>query len=112
MRPPAPREFVVLLLQPEQDDRRMYIEFLHHEGIATLCPKDATHALSLAARADVIVTGVHLPGPMDGIEFMSRLRNGETKKHIPVIVLTASAWSTDRQRAEDAGCDLFLAKPC
>jgi CheY-like chemotaxis protein len=112
MRPPAPRNFVVLLLQPEQDDRTMYLEFFDHEGISTLCAKDATHALSLAAKADVIVTGVHLPGPMDGIEFIIRLRNDASTKHVPVIVLTASAWITDQRRAEQAGCDLFLAKPC
>src|SRR3954465_9608228 len=112
MRPPAIRHFVVLLLQPEQDDRTMYLEFFHHQRIATLCAKDATDALSLAAKADVIVTGIRLPGPMDGIEFISHLRNDEMMKRIPIIVLTANAWSTDRQRAEEAGCDLFLAKPC
>jgi CheY-like chemotaxis protein len=88
MRAPAPRRLVVLLLQPEQDDRTMYLQFLHHEGIATLCPRDAMHALSMAPKADVIVTGILLPGPIDGIEFIIRLRADEGTKHIPVVVLT------------------------
>ncbi len=30
----------------------------------------------------------------------------------PIIVLTACAWDAERERATNAGCDLFLAKPC
>ena len=112
MRAPAPREFVVLLLQPELDDRTMYLEFFHHEGIATLCPKDAVDALSLATKADVIVTGILLPGQIDGLEFIAKLRADGRTAHIPVVVLTACAWITERRRVEESGCDLFLSKPC
>ena len=33
-------------------------------------------------------------------------------KAIPVIVLTACGWRSERDRARAAGCDVFLAKPC
>jgi CheY-like chemotaxis protein len=103
---------VVLLVQPDHDDRRMYIEFLRHEGLTVLSPENAADALPLAAQVDVIVTGILLPGDIDGIEFIERLRSDDRTKDKPVIVLTACAWHTELERAVNAGCDLFLPKPC
>src|SRR5207247_2654774 len=57
-------------------------------------------------------TGISLDGDIDGIELVSRLRLDDDTKHKPIIVLTSSTWNTERQRAESAGCDLFLTKPC
>lgn len=103
---------IVLLVQPERDEREMYAEFLWHEGFAPLVVSTATDALALARSVSVIVTGILLPGHMDGIEFVARLRRDERMKRLPLIVLTACAWETDRRRALAAGCDVFLAKPC
>jgi CheY-like chemotaxis protein len=106
------RTFAVLLLHPEQDDRAMYREFLRHQGFAIACPKDATHALSLAPHADVVVTELRLPGSIGGIEFVARLRKNPDTHHLPIIVLTACASETCLQPALAAGCDMFLLKPC
>jgi CheY-like chemotaxis protein len=103
---------VVLLVQPERDDRQMYVEFLDHAGLTTMVASHAIPALSLASSSDVVVTALLLPGPMDGFALIERLRGDGRTKQIPIIVLTSSAWDTERARAEKAGCDLFLAKPC
>jgi two-component system cell cycle response regulator DivK len=103
---------VVLLVQPERDDREMYAEFLSHAGLTPIVVSDTTPALALAPDADIIVTALLLPGQMDGIEFIERLKRDDRMKAIPIIVLTSSAWSTERARAASAGCDVFLAKPC
>jgi two-component system cell cycle response regulator DivK len=103
---------MVLLLQPERDDRRMYAEFLRYEGLSAVCPPTAAHALALAPDVDLIVTGILVPGNMDGVEFIERLRRDDRTKHIPVIVLTACAWTSEQERARRAGCDAFLSKPC
>ena len=49
---------------------------------------------------------------MDGVELVSRLRHDDWTRSTPIIVLTACAWPKDRARAEGAGCDVFLLKPC
>jgi len=103
---------LVLLVQPDRDDRDMYQEFLQHRGFLTVVVSSASDALLVAPRADVIVTGLMLPGPIDGIEFIRRLKTDDRTTAIPVLVLTAWAWQTDRDRAVAAGCDAFLAKPC
>jgi CheY-like chemotaxis protein len=103
---------VVLLLQPERDDREMYAEFLESRGFLTVCAATTADALALVPGADVIVTAILLPGQMDGLEFVRRVRANDYTRDLPVIVLTAAAWDTERARAIDAGCDVFLAKPC
>jgi two-component system cell cycle response regulator DivK len=103
---------VVLLVQPRDDGLDRYVEFLSGQGLAVIGVSDAWDALIAAPRADVIVTGILLAGSMDGIELIGRLRRNERTSRTPVIVLTACAWSTERERAERAGCDVFLPKPC
>jgi CheY-like chemotaxis protein len=106
--PPA----LVLLVQPERDDRDMYAEFLRYRGLAPMVVSTVRDALTVAPRADVIVTGLLLPGHMDGIELLARVKTDARTRAIPVIVLTACAGNSDRERAERAGCDVFLTKPC
>jgi len=106
---PAP---VVLLVQADADSREMYTEFFRYEGLLPVPVSNARDGLTVARRADIVVTGLLLPGDIDGIEFIARLKRDERTKRIPLIVLTACAWKSDRERAEKAGCDVFLAKPC
>ncbi len=103
---------VVLLVQADADSREMYTEFLRYHGCLPVPVSTACDGLTFAPRADVIVTGLLLPGDIDGIEFIARLKRDECTKRIPIIVLTACAWTSDRERAEQAGCDLYLPKPC
>jgi two-component system, cell cycle response regulator DivK len=107
--PPVP---VVLLVQPDDDGRRMYVEFLKLKGLETLAVSTAADAIVAAPRASVIVTGILLRGDMDGVELIRRLRAEPSSASTPIVVLTACAWETERARAEQAGCDSFLPKPC
>ena len=90
----------------------MYAQYLHHEGLLPICIANATHALRLAPRADVIVTGLLLPGGVNGFELIARLKRDVRTKNTPIVVLTACAWTSERERAAAAGCDVFLSKPC
>ena len=57
---------------------------------------------------DIVVLDLALPR-MDGMEILRRLRQrGDT---VPVLVLTASADTTDRVQGLNAGADDYLAKP-
>lgn len=103
---------VVLLVQPHDDTRDMYAEFLRHHRFTPIAVADGAAALNEASRADVIVTGIALHGRMDGIELIARLRRDERTQVIPIIVLTACVLENDRQQAQNAGCDVFLPKPC
>lgn len=100
-------------MQPWRDDGlEMYTELLHYHGPAVVPVSDTRDALMLAAEADIVVTGMNLGDPMDGVELVSRLRHNDYTRSTPIIAPTAGAWPNDRARAEGAGCDVFLPKPC
>jgi two-component system, cell cycle response regulator DivK len=102
----------VLIVGQTTDDRDMYVEFLQAHGYAVVTCDDAQQALTEAKRADIVVTGIRLDGPLDGIELLRQLRTRRWAGTLPVVVLTACAFESDRQRAESAGCDVFITKPC
>ena len=101
----------VLLVQPAYDDREVYVLYLRYHGVTTLAASSALEAIAIVPSADVIVTGIELAGMTDGLEFLRAVRRA-APRHIPMIVLTAHAHPSDRERAFAAGCDRFLAKPC
>jgi two-component system, cell cycle response regulator DivK len=103
---------LVLLVQPNDDSLEMYAEFLSHAGLVPIPVSSALDALAVAPKADIVVTGLRLPGSVDGIELIGRLRTDGRTRRTPIIVLTASALQTERERAQQAGCDVFLPKPC
>src|SRR5262245_23185920 len=103
---------VVLLVQPERDDRDMYAEYLSYKGRMPVCVQEATDALRLASKADVVLTGILLPGPLDGCALIAALKGNRATWPILVVVLTVCAWIHEETRARNAGCDVFLSKQC
>jgi len=90
----------------------MYAEYLRLFGFRVIEIGETSAAQALAITADVIVTGLRVAGPFDGIELIRRLRADDRTTDRPIVVLTACAWDADREAAEQAGCAAFLAKPC
>jgi len=92
----------------------MYAEYLSQMGLMPLCVQEATDALRLASRADVVVTGILLPGALDGCALIAALKRDPATRQVPIVVLTVCAWTAEEERARGAGCDvfLFLSKPC
>lgn len=69
-------------------------------------------ARGAGAPFDLILMDLHMPG-LDGLEAARRIRaaEGETKRRIPIIALTANAYAEDRDACLTAGMDGFLVKP-
>jgi two-component system, chemotaxis family, chemotaxis protein CheY len=63
-----------------------------------------------AGKFDLVITDVHMPG-MDGITLVRELRDRDTYKYVPLLVLTTDA-TTERKRAgKAAGATGWLVKP-
>jgi CheY-like chemotaxis protein len=103
---------VVLLVEPDDDGRKMYAAYLRACGFAVQTADTANEGLKRAGGADVVVTGIRVSGSFDGLELVKRLRSADETQQTPVIVLTACAFEPDQQRADAAGCNVFLPKPC
>jgi CheY-like chemotaxis protein len=111
VRPPA-SSLTVLMVEPHADSGEMYAEYFRHHGIGVVNVSNAADALAAVPNADVMVTNLRLPGGVDGVELVARLRRDERTKDTPIVMVSASAFPRDRERAEEAGCDVVLAKPC
>ena len=60
---------------------------------------------------DTILLDIKMPG-MDGYEVCNRLKDDETTKHIPVIMISAiKTESEDLVKGLETGADAYLAKP-
>ena len=57
---------------------------------------------------DLVLMDIQLPG-IDGYETTMRIHN--THPVLPIVALTADAFSTDNQQFADAGFNGFLSKP-
>jgi CheY-like chemotaxis protein len=53
---------------------------------------------------------LNLPG-LNGWEATHQLKNQPETKHIPIIVLSAHAEESSREKARAAGCDAYHTKP-
>ena len=105
---------IVLLVEDDQDGRRMYAEWLTEAGFLVDQAHNGLQALERAfdSRPDVVVTDLNIPG-IDGFELTRRLKQDPRTTSIPVLAVTGYvAFASDPGRARRAGCDLVLQKPC
>jgi CheY-like chemotaxis protein len=63
-----------------------------------------------SARPDLVLLDVMMPGT-NGIAVLEHLRAHAELSEVPVIVVSAFASASDRQRAIDAGATRFVKKP-
>jgi two-component system, cell cycle response regulator DivK len=102
----------VLLVEDSIDDRQMYADYLRLNRFDVREASDTGDGLDAAPGADIVVTGIRVHGPFDGIELIRRLRADRRTSRKGIIVVTACAFDPDQQRAHAVGCDVFLTKPC
>ena len=48
---------------------------------------------------------------MDGYEFIENLRKSETRKDVPIIILSSERSDEAKQRGKDVGADIYMEKP-
>ena len=78
--------------------------------VSTAVDADRALAAIAAARPDVILMDLQLPG-IDGLELTRRIKADAATRDITVIAVTAYAMKGDREKAIAAGCDDYVTKP-
>ena len=106
----APR--TILLVEDNEDNRRIYSTILSHAGYRVLEAVDGERgiALAIAEIPDLILMDVSIP-KINGWDATRRLKANPATSAIPIIALTAHALAADREKAVGAGCDGYIAKP-
>ena len=104
---------LVLLVDDFEDGRALYAECLRLCGYRVVEAGDGRSAVSLVRelRPDIVVTDLALP-VLDGCAVIRELKSDAAVCDIPVVALTGGTTARHVERAREAGCDAFLAKPC
>ena len=104
----------VLLVEDDREGRRMYAKWLTQAGFRVKQAHNGLQALEQALETvpDVVVTDLNIPG-IDGFELTRRLKQDVRTRAVPVVAVTGyAAFAADPGRAQRAGCDAVLEKPC
>ena len=102
----------VLLVEDEEQLRRVMKDLLEREGYIVSEARDGVQALDEVDRhaPDIIVLDLNLPG-LDGYSVLQQLRSRPATRGIPVMVLTAKGDEDNEVRVFDLGADDFITKP-
>ena len=103
---------VILLVDDEDQLRRVMRDLLERQGYTVLEAADGAKALAEVDRSnpDLVILDLNLPG-VDGYTVLAQLRSREVTRNLPVIVLTAKGDEENEVRVLELGADDFLTKP-
>ncbi len=105
----------MLLADDVAVNRKIIEAYLKNTGIHIEIAENGRQALEKFEKEemDIILMDMEMP-VMDGFEATRCIRKLETERGsipIPIVALTAHAFSRERQRSLDAGCSHFFTKP-
>ena len=109
----------ILLAEDQFVNREIATAFLQSEGFIIECVENGQEAIDKYALSDpgyydAILMDIQMP-VLDGYEAAKAIRSLEHEsdrdKRIPIIAMTANAFSEDVKKALDCGMDAHVAKP-
>ena len=103
---------LILIVEDDEKSRKLVRDVLTVKGYTIVEAETGEKGVRLAQerRPSLILMDIRLPG-IDGIQALGRLRADLSTRQIPVLAMTASVMSGDRQRVLGAGFDAFQSKP-
>jgi CheY-like chemotaxis protein len=102
----------ILVVDDNVTNLKLIEYLLKAKGYDVHTAVDAESALEAvrSQQPSLVLMDLQLPG-MDGLELTRRLKSDPSTREIVIVAVTAYAMKGDEQRALDAGCDGYIAKP-
>lgn len=108
----------VLVVEDNPINRLVAERMLRRHGLEVASVEDGLAAVERLTRTnapfDLVLMDCQMP-ELDGLDATRRIRAWEqaqpSRRHVPIVALTAGAFDEDRDRTREAGMDDFLTKP-
>ena len=103
---------LILIVEDTENNRMLVRDVLQSRGYQTAETDTGEEGLRLARehRPALILMDIQLPG-MNGMDALRLLRADAATRDIPVMAVTASAMTQDRQKIMASGFDAYQSKP-
>src|SRR5258708_17549897 len=103
---------LILIVEDNDKNRKLVRDVLTFKGYSTIETETGEGGVQLARERgpSLVLMDIRLPG-IDGVEALRRLRADGTTRKIPVIAMTASVMSEDRQKIMAPGFDGYQSNP-
>jgi two-component system, cell cycle response regulator DivK len=103
---------LILIVEDNENNRMLVRDVLQSRGYRTEETDTGEEGVRLAqaSRPALILMDIQLPG-INGMEALRLLRADAATRDIPVMAVTASAMTQDRQKIMSAGFDAYQTKP-
>src|SRR5215475_1559801 len=103
---------LILIIEDNDKNRKLARDVLQVNGYKTIESETAEDGLKLALDKSpaLVLMDIQLPG-MDGITALKQLRANPQTKSVPVIAITASTMTNNRQAMLAEGFDGYQSKP-
>jgi CheY-like chemotaxis protein len=109
----ARRQARVLVVEDNAANLKLTVRLVERLGYQTDVAANGADALGMIERTqyDAVLMDCQMP-EMDGYEATKLIRKSETsRRHLPIVAMTADALSGDRERCLAAGMDDYISKP-
>jgi len=103
---------LILIVEDNDKNRKLVRDVLTFKGYKVIETETGEGGIRLARERcpSLVLMDIRLPG-IDGVEALRRLRAEGTTRGIPVMAMTASVMTEDRQKILEAGFDGYQSKP-
>ena len=103
---------LILIVEDNEKNLKLVRDVLQFKGYQTIEAGTGEDGVRLAKERHpaLVLMDIQLPG-IDGITALGQLRADAATRAIPVIAVTASAMTHDRQKIMAAGFDGYQTKP-
>jgi two-component system, cell cycle response regulator DivK len=94
---------LILVVEDNDKNRKLVRDVLTFKGYEIIEAETGEEGVRLAQERhpSLVLMDIRLPG-IDGIEALRQLRAEQTTRGIPIMAMTASVMTADRQRITDA----------
>lgn len=105
----------ILVVEDNELNREIIVDILLEEGIVVEAADDGTGAVELLSQKgpeyyDAVLMDIQMP-IMNGYDATRAIRKMYPNSSIPIIALSANAFSEDREKSLSIGMDAHVAKP-